>query len=210
MSSIMYTRRRVRVRAPALALTLALSPSLSPTTRPRPRSRPSLAVAVPSPTPSPSPSRPRQVHPALRRSPALPRLRPRSSPSLCAALVGRLHPHNLQALLLRRGCRVTLQLHHTSSRTTDVVRCFDALHRAICRQRHRPPCGAVVVVSVQLPRPRPSPVPAPTLLLLEKETAPGAVLFHVALEGLLAGQLVAVQVEMGQSTELAELRRDSA
>ena len=37
-------------------------------------------------------------------------------------------------------------------------------------------------------------------------------LFHVALEGLLSGQLVAVQVEMGQGSgsELAQLGRDSA
>jgi hypothetical protein len=36
------------------------------------------------------------------------------------------------------------------------------------------------------------------------------VLFHVALEGLLAGQLVAVQVETGQGSELAQLGRGAA
>ena len=40
--------------------------------------------------------------------------------------------------------------------------------------------------------------------------APGVVLLHVALEGLLAGQLVAVQVEVGQGSELAQLCRDAA
>ena len=43
------------------------------------------------------------------------------------------------------------------------------------------------------------------LTLLEKELAPGMMLFHAALEGLLAGQLVVKQVEMGQGSELAQL-----
>ena len=46
--------------------------------------------------------------------------------------------------------------------------------------------------------------------LLEKQFAPGVVLFHVALEGLLAGQLVAVQGELRQSSELAQLGRNTA
>jgi hypothetical protein len=47
-------------------------------------------------------------------------------------------------------------------------------------------------------------------IFLEKETAPGAVLFHVALEGLLAGQLVAAQGELRQGSELPQLGRNSA
>jgi hypothetical protein len=73
---------------------------------------------------------------------------------------------------------------------------------------------------------RPRPRPRPRLQLhyvcawphaashqwqhLEEEFAPGVVLFHVALEGLLTGQLVAVQEEMGQGSELPERGRDAA
>jgi hypothetical protein len=40
--------------------------------------------------------------------------------------------------------------------------------------------------------------------------APRVVLFHVALEGLLAGQLVAAQGELRQGSELPQLGRDTA
>ena len=53
-------------------------------------------------------------------------------------------------------------------------------------------------------------MPMSTRAILEKEIAPGVVLFHVALEGLLAGQLVAVQGDTGQGSELAQLGRDTA
>ena len=46
--------------------------------------------------------------------------------------------------------------------------------------------------------------------LLEKQPAPGVVLFHEALEGLLVGQLVVLQVKMSQGSELAQLGRDAA
>ena len=45
---------------------------------------------------------------------------------------------------------------------------------------------------------------------LEKQMAPGVVLFHVALEGLLAGQLVAAQGELRQGSELPQHGRDAA
>ena len=49
---------------------------------------------------------------------------------------------------------------------------------------------------------------SPIRRALEEEFAPGVVLFHVALEGLLvAGQLVAVQVENGQGSELASIEK---
>ena len=48
------------------------------------------------------------------------------------------------------------------------------------------------------------------LAALEVELAPGVVLFHVDLEGLLAGQLIVLQTETGQGSELAQLGRDAA
>ena len=48
------------------------------------------------------------------------------------------------------------------------------------------------------------------LAALEGELTPCMVLFHVALEGLLAGKLVVLQVKMSQGTELAQLGRDAA
>jgi hypothetical protein len=121
------------------------------------------------------------------------------------------------AQLLQRGSRCRFNRHLALGGDVCSHR---PLHAADGRWRPRP-----APPSPRRPRPRPRPrasahscavcvwPPAASCItrvaLLEGEVAPGVVLFHVALEGLLAGQLVAVQVETGQNTELAQLCRDA-